>query len=50
MFDSGAIYVDDDWLVRYSEDHTVIGPLRRINAHRLDIGWLAYHRNHYGLE
>ncbi|MDP9797472.1 putative restriction endonuclease [Catenuloplanes nepalensis] len=49
MFDSGAIYVDDDWLVRNSEDRTVIGPLQRTGEHRMDLGWLVYHRQHYGL-
>jgi putative restriction endonuclease len=50
MFDSGAIYVDDDWMVRNSGDNTEIGRLRRLDAHRLDIGWLTYHRDHYGLD
>ncbi|MBL7262140.1 YDG/SRA domain-containing protein [Paractinoplanes lichenicola] len=46
MFDTGAIYVDHGWTVRYSANDEEIGELRRMPSHVIDVTYLAYHRMH----
>ncbi|MGK5679715.1 YDG/SRA domain-containing protein [Actinoplanes sp. URMC 104] len=47
LLDTGAIYVDSDWTVRASDDHSVISTLRRVTKHVIDPEQLAYHKNHF---
>jgi putative restriction endonuclease len=47
MFDTGAIYINDNWKVCDSATHKQIGPLRRLPKHRIGRTFVAYHRNHH---
>lgn len=47
MFDTGAIYIDDDWVVHDSTHHGAIGLLRRVSTHRVDARHVTYHRGHH---
>ncbi|MBB2943289.1 hypothetical protein FB565_003002 [Actinoplanes lutulentus] len=47
MFDTGAIYIDDDGTVRDTDDHAPVGVLHQVPEHRIDAVQLAYHREQH---
>jgi len=47
MFDTGAIYIGPDWVVRDSSSHGAISRLRRAASHPIDAAQLAYHKAHH---
>lgn len=47
LFDSGAIYIDDDWTVWNTLQGKPIGSLRRTPRHRIDQAHVRYHREHH---
>jgi putative restriction endonuclease len=47
LFDTGAIYVDQDLVVRTSATNTHISNLRQSSSHRVDETQLAYHRDNH---
>lgn len=47
LFDSGAIHIDDNFVIWDSIEQTRIGPLRRVSEHRIGLDFLRYHRQHY---
>ncbi|MGC5308753.1 YDG/SRA domain-containing protein [Micromonospora zamorensis] len=47
LFDTGAIYVDPNGVVRQVGTAADLGKLRLVAGHSVDWAQLAYHRNHY---
>ncbi|MGC5378548.1 YDG/SRA domain-containing protein [Micromonospora sp. DT68] len=47
LFDTGAIYVDTDGVVRHAGTAADLGKLRLVAGHSVDWAQLAYHREHH---
>ncbi|MHC3004172.1 YDG/SRA domain-containing protein [Gordonia sp. GN26] len=47
LFDNGAIYIDNEWIVRAVEGGTALGTLRQVQGHHIDRDHVQYHRLHY---
>ncbi|WP_080677987.1 YDG/SRA domain-containing protein [Salinispora pacifica] len=47
LFDTGAIHVDADGVVRQTETVAEVGELRLVAGHSVDWDHLAYHRRHH---
>lgn len=47
LFDTGAIYVDADGVVRQTQTAAKLGNLQLVDGHTVDWAQLAYHREHH---
>jgi putative restriction endonuclease len=47
LFDVGAIYIDEDYIIRESGSDKELGTLRTIHEHEIDPKQLKYHRDYY---
>ncbi|WP_239582357.1 YDG/SRA domain-containing protein [Gordonia rubripertincta] len=47
LFDNGAIYIDDEWVVRVVGTAAEISTLRRVHGHAIDCAHVQYHRLRY---
>ncbi|MGK5552526.1 HNH endonuclease [Actinomadura kijaniata] len=45
-FDNGALYITDDLQVIDALNGTVLGPLRTVPKHHIDLAHIQYHRSH----
>jgi putative restriction endonuclease len=47
MFDAGAIYINDIWIVCDGDTGNEMSALRRNRKHDIDRGYVKYHREHH---